>query len=82
MILILPFIEPISRSFDPVFIGNTLATARPRFVITIPPGSRRSRMFKHLALNSVAVKTFSFGMWASIAYDQTDDQSVPMLRLA
>ena len=36
----------------------SLATGRPRLRITMPCGSRSSRIRKHFALNSVAVKVF------------------------
>src|SRR5206468_12103614 len=62
VILILPFIEPISSSLTLTLMGSTLAMGRPRFVTMMPPGSRRSSRLRHFALNSVALIVLSLIM--------------------
>ena len=57
LILSLPLSEPM-RSADEARMGMSFATGLPRFVMTIPSSSTRSRIDRHCSLNWVAGTCF------------------------
>src|SRR2546427_12816907 len=83
LILILSFMDPINLRLSSPRIGVTLATGRPLLVIMIPGGSSSSKIFKHLALNSLAVIVFSAVFIVSmISDDQSFDQSFSCIMIS